>query len=203
MKKVMVAAALFCALQSTAQMEKQNKKIHFGIDAGANYSFLSIDHYDPGTIKKAEFANSAGFGLGLSMEYDIDHHLSVIGHSALAFYGNRVDVLKTDNTREMYEIPPVVELAVHFKYKAKTGSVKPYFIAGPSYKAPLVSGSNSLALFKPGSSFDVGFGAEKAFKNFIVSPEIVYSYGLNDITGIPGVHGTRSQTISLIFNFKK
>lgn len=205
MKKVVLALmALLPAMSVFAQKAAvQPKNVNFGIDLGMNYSALKISAHDPASIKKATSLNGIGYRLGLLMEVPISKHASIVAGSALSFYDNRVDVVKIDNAKFEYLLPPMVEFALHFNYKFDKYTNKPYLLVGPSYKIPLASNTMSAPqISRSTACIDLGIGLERIFPNYTLSPELRYSYGFTNISSLSGIQDAKLHSLSLIIKFK-
>lgn len=87
----------------------------------------------------------------------------------------------------------------HFQIKLNQTKASPYLIAGSSARLD-IKNENNYPLAARNLALDIGYGLENSFKDFKMSPEFVYSYGLVNVH--PIVDGTYYHKLSLILNFK-
>ncbi len=202
MKKVILASAVSLSVFTTyAQSNKQ--ALSWGFDFGLNYSSLPVIKASMSNIQKVTTPSATGFRLGIFMDLNLTKHLSIIAKPELAFYGNKVTVIKSDNSMNTYEVPPMAELSASLKYKLLGKGMQPYIIAGPGYKIPVIDNSiKNMQFARPVISADLGIGLEKRFPKFSVAPELRYSYGVNNISSIPGVQKATLNSFVFTVNFK-
>lgn len=203
-KVIAVCAATVVCFQSLAQ-DTNNKPMNYGISLGANLPFMTASaDANSQTVSKTGVTNSAGFRLGLLAERQLNKHFVIAAASDLSFYGSQVRVHKKDNSIDTFELPPVVEVALHMRYNILNAQWKPWVQAGPSYRIPLLSNTlTTRQLVRSIAAIDVGIGADRKFNNFCMSYEVRYSYGLTNISGIDGVKDINMNSLAVIVGLKK
>ncbi len=181
------------------------RKIKLGFDIGGNYTFLQIEKAGQSNQNQITTLNGLGFRIGIVMDYKINRHFSLIPKAELSFNDVRLYTVYGGGSKESRSISPLtVEISPHFAFKLSDKKVKPYFLIGPVLKIPIPDASNPRALEINSNvvGVDLGFGLNRALKYFNFSPELRYSYGLNNISNSADISKMYFHNVSLVFIFK-
>lgn len=209
MRKIALSSAvLILAATGFSQTETTNKKLTFGFNMGTSYS--NIRAKKTNDVINMKISNGAGFNLGIILNYKMTPKLSFAPKAELTFNDNKVLLSRNNGDNETYQInPSTIDLCSHFTYVLSDTKLKPYIILGPSFKTPLITQKTSLDKETPlptnkssNLTIDIGLGINKKLTYFDIAPEIRYSYGLVNLSGIQGLKNLNYHTISLIVNFK-
>lgn len=145
---IIVLTLLNFLIASGQQPENADiSKIKYGLLLGFNQNL-------PGNIQ-------TGISIGLTEDYLLVKKFYFQPQAMLTFLpngnaGNKI-------------VSNIVEIPLHLLYMPTNGKTKPVISAGTSYKYDL--SHKSLGWFG-----EIGLGFEKQLKNFIVQPELRYSY---------------------------
>lgn len=197
---VLNATLLLLFSKGFCQNQDSISKLIFGFNFGLNYSNLQLKNTDPGI----QYSNSAGFRMGILMDWKLTKHLSFSPKTEIAFNDSKVTILKNPDTKEIYEVYPfLIEFAPHITYKLINTKTAPYILVGPSYKVPL-HGNNKIhyATMRSGIAFDFGIGLDKKLTYFNFAPELRYSLGLTNLSNINGIGRLYFHSVTLVLNFK-
>lgn len=186
--------------KSFCQMQDSMSKIKWGFNLGFNYSILQIKNVDP----VVQSSNSVGFRIGILMDWKLTNHLSFFPKSELSFNDSKVILLENQGDKEIYQVYPVIlEVASHLTYKLYNNKTAPYILFGPTYKVPLTSDKNVQYVTRRSDiALDFGIGIDKELSYFNIAPELRYSLGLLNLSGINTVGQLHFHTVTLVLNFK-
>ena len=201
MRKIVLCATtlLLCSI-GFGQTKDSTTKFVFGFNLGLNYSNTQVKSSDP----SVNYTNGAGFRIGVLLDWKLSKHLSFSPKIELAFHSTKITVAKKTIGEEVYEIYPVVlDFAPHITYKLMDKKNAPYLLLGPSFKIPL-NGSNGVkyATHRSSLALDFGFGLDKKLTYFNFAPELRYSIGLMNLSGINVVKQLYFHNVTLVMNFK-
>lgn len=188
-----------------SQTFNPDKKLKFGFDIGANYTFLQIERPLQPAMSNINALNGTGLRIGLVMDNYINKKLSFMPKAELSFNDARLSILNVDGSRETKVISPLtIEISSHLAIKLSDKLTKPYILIGPALKIPIPDKSNPRASEINATiiAIDLGFGIDRTLKYFNFSPEIRYSYGLNNITNSDKINKMHLHNISMVFIFK-
>jgi len=204
MKLAVATLAVMLAVQSVfSQTESKSTKLHLGINFGADYSTLQVANANPLTIREFTTSPQAGFRLGLVTDYALSNQFAFVFNPDLSLDKTSLTIVKIDNSNAVYQTAIAVGAAAHIVYKHLQWSTRPYILFGPRYDIPVISKTGSgNQLAKSNLSLELGIGLERAFPNFVFSPELRYSYGLSNISATTDMQSVQLHTISLILIFK-
>lgn len=204
MKKVVfVSTLLLCSLSIFGQTQDtvKHNPPRIGFNVGLNYS--QVFAHD-GLPTNASISNGLGMRIGLIGEYKISDIFSFSPKLELSFNNSKVLFSTSSDSPDKYEIMPAgIELMTHFIIKKKSQSLRPYFIFGPNIKIPLPKTTSNTTSYSTGTdiALDLGIGIDKSLEKFNFSPELRYSFGLQNVNTNPAVQSLSLHNISLIFNF--
>lgn len=176
-------------------------KFRFGFNVGANYSNLKSKE---ALENNSKIYNGVGYSFGMFMDYSFLKNFMVSPNAELAF--NNCGVESEKFISSPYEIFPVsLNLMVHLAYRIGKGKIVPYIFAGPNFKIPAYKRPDTNYEFYTNKdlAIDFGIGLETRIRNFIISPELKYSYGFLNVNNNPGVQLLYFHNISLTLNFKR
>lgn len=208
MKKLflLLSVATFSANLIHSQTENTDPKIKFGFNICSNYSYLQLDRsINVPPVREISEFGGAGFKIGILMDLKLNERFSFIPKSEMSFNSAGLSFLYDDGTRVAKQVLPTTvdltaPLAIRLGDKRKS-----YVLIGPGAKIPLTEkkpGINVSDINATAFSLDIGFASDRALKYFILSPEIRYSYGLNNLSNIPGISKLQYHSITLALNFK-
>lgn len=173
--------------------EHDNKAYYFGLTFGMNFSEYRIK-YDPSfaatdTFKRIEPYFSPGFNLGLLGNLRLNQRFDLRFNPSLAFAAKRLQfttpqgVTTEDRTTESIYLT----LPLQLKFKSdRLRNFRFYGIAGGKFDYDLAANSRSrkrdeyLKVVPVDLGYELGFGFEWYYPNFIFSPEIKLSQGLSN-----------------------
>jgi hypothetical protein len=181
------------------------KNVKFGFNLGSNYSALNIERSNstvPGEIIQY---NGLGFRIGIVAEYVFNERFSFVPKYEMSFNETGLLVKNTSGEQQNLQIYPVtMELNPHFNFNLKNGRCKPYVLFGSSIKIPVTK--NYDPYYSPVKTtavcIDLGFGINKALEYFNFSPELRYSYGLNNISNVEGIKNMHFHCVTIVVNIK-
>ena len=201
MNKVILKAIMLLLLSNGFCQNKDSvNKVLFGFNLGVNYTNIQIKKVDP----SIQTSNSAGFRIGILMNWKIKKHLSFSPKAELSFNNSKVLLLQNLGNTESYQVYPILmDFALHFTYSFNAKRLAPYILIGPSYKVPLTENKkNQYASKRSDFAMDFGIGVDKKLTYFSLAPELRYSLGLINISEIKLVDQLYFHTLTLVLNFK-
>ena len=195
--------------------KKQLLGLHIG--AGVNKYVLQNADWRQGTVNYNDSLKSIDskaiflFGFGLNYQFNLSRTVAVRPAMTLSFEGGQVRYSKI-HTTEMIKYSTISYLfSCPVLLKLPKENVQPYFTIGPSFLYVLAGDERAGKPFEIDRldiMADVGFGMDIKSKNTIVTPELKYSRGLNNIKAeqdnlfsntIKSVH---RQKLMLVFYFR-
>jgi hypothetical protein len=189
--------ALTITLGTFAQEEMIKPKVlGFGFDFGINRSNLSFGS-EP--LNGQTLTNDLGYRLGLVSELRMGRKFALLPKAELSFNAGRLE-----SNNESFKVSPVnLELIGHLKYNFLRTPFSPYIIAGANWRLPIVNGSSDDRIPTENNvALDAGIGLTVPIAGIRVSPELRYSFGLNDITShLP--EDIRHNNIAIVLIFSK
>jgi hypothetical protein len=198
-KIVLCATALLFTTQGFCQINDSLTKFVFGFNLGLNYANTQLKTNNTALQHK----NSAGFKMGLLLDWKLTDRLSFSPKAELSFNDSRITVLKNPDIEEVYELYPVtMEFASHFTYKVLGTKTAAYVLLGPSCRTPLKNKKIKSATQRTDIAVDFGIGLDKKLTYFNIAPELRYSLGLMNLSAITEVEKIYFHNISLVLNFK-
>lgn len=198
-KIVLCATALLFSTQGFCHINDSITKFVFGFNFGLNYANTQVKTGNT----SVHHTNSAGFRMGLLLDWKLTDRLSFSPKAELCFNNSRITVLKNPDIEEVYELYPVtMEFASHFTYKLLGTKTAAYVLLGSSCKAPLKNKKVKLATQRTDIAVDFGIGFDKKLTYFNIAPELRYSLGLMNLSAIMEVEKIYFHNISLVLNFK-
>jgi hypothetical protein len=199
-KIVLTAITLLLFSRAVCQDQDSIPKIMFGFNLGLNYSNTQIKNVDPA----GQSTNSIGYRMGVLMDWRFTNHLSLSPKAELSFNNSKVTVLKSPDEKNIYQVYPVLmELAIHANYKINNNRTIPYILFGPSCKVPLTGDKKvRYATERSDLALDFGVGLDRKLTYFNIAPELRYSFGLTNLSGINAVDRLYYHSIVLVLNFK-
>lgn len=174
---------------------------HFGFSIGANYSNLQSRHTLPDNIS---ISNNAGFRLGLLAEIQLAEKWRFSPKVEAAYNVCSVRIMDADKYFVTHKVMPVsLEVMSHFVWMMNNRKRSLYLLAGPGFKMSVINRVETSTDFKtkPCFSFDVGLGINNWSKHVIVTPEIRYAFGLQNINTNPQLQSLYFHSISLVLSF--
>lgn len=187
MKKYLLVLFSACVQPLLAQ-EDAPRRFFWGMLAGIEQHRLSIQNIPSkvsapeSPVAGAERAGTAGVVLGTFGRWQLTRDLAIQSELLCSFAQNKVR-FQPANTQEKYRFLDL-ELPLHLVVTNTRkrlplrasfllgGRVGWNFAANPMDKLSLLSGRTAA---------DVGLGAEIRLSNYRIQPEVVYSYGLNNL----------------------
>ena len=172
----------------------EQKPYYFGITLAYNTSrfkvFNSKDFISSDSISRVESVTGPGFNLGIVTNLKIGDYFDIRFLPTLSFAERNINYTPTsDNPSFNRKVESVfVEMPFHVRYKsAPYKDMRLFVIAGVKYSFDVASDSrsrqsDSLVKVAPNDfAVEAGLGAQFFFPYFIFSPEIKFSYGLNNV----------------------
>lgn len=164
------------------------KKFFWGIISGIEQHRLSIQSI-PSKVSTpespaagAERTGTAGAVIGTFGRWQLTRDLAIQSELLCSYARNRVRFIP-ENIREKYRFLDV-EVPLHFVVTntRKTLPLRASFLLGGRVGWNFASNpTDKLSLFSGRTAADVGLGAEIRFNGIRIQPEVVYSYGLNNL----------------------
>jgi len=169
-----------------------NNKMLSGIIIGTDYSLLQNNEMLPDSIS---LHNNVGYFVGGLVEKRLFKLFFISPKIYLSINeaGFRIKNSSTGHIEKKYFMPITIDYGVDFILKILNESnYHPHISAGIKTKRPLVGkAERELDLIpKPSYNVDIGIGISKKIKYFIISPEIKYSFGLNDVNSNGSIKGS-------------
>lgn len=199
-KNVLITTMLMLLSKCFCQAQDSTSKIKWGFNVGLNYSNIQLKNVDP----QIQSSDALGFRMGVLIDWKLTNHLSFSPKSELSFNGSKLMSANNSDSKIIHEVYPVViEFASHFTYKLTSSQTAPYLLFGPSYKVPITSNKTvQYATKRSDVAFDFGIGIDRKLSTFMFSPELRYSFGLNNLLDKSSVGQLYFHTIMLVLNFK-
>lgn len=213
MKKVLLAASLMIGVVSSrAQSESEpvfdtlpaleDRTFVVGFQLGYNTSqFYNSASPSAGNL----FADGNGFRLGLQLNWNVTDYLSVVPRMELVLNNTKVKVTDADKITYDTPIMPVnMQFMAHAQFGIPCRKWKPYVLLGPNFRLPIKSEDLPAQNYGSKTDFaaDLGLGLEYRFKDFIVAPEIRYTYGFSDINKNPYLNSIYHHQMCFMVTFK-
>lgn len=175
-------------------LDFQQKPYYFGITLAYNKSnykvFQSKDLIASDSIQIVESVKGPGFNLGIVTNLKIGDYFDIRFLPTLSFAERNINYgVNTNRPSFNRKIESVfVELPFHVRYKSEPyQDMRLFVIAGVKYSFDVASDSRSrqaddLVKVAPTDfAIEAGVGAQFFFPYFIFSPELKFSYGLNNV----------------------
>lgn len=203
MKKLSLLFLMLASGQTAfGQRQPDSDNLRFGFDLSIGYSNLQVSPVQFVYAKSIEVKNGVGGKLGIMMDYKMNDRLSFSPKMDMAFNSARINIVQSGDIRTTYHVQQAgIEIPLLFNYKISDWNPAPYIILGPCLKLPLASPKNMLS-FNSDVSIDFGVGMNNAVAYFIFAPELRYSYGLVNLSGVNEIGILNMHSISLVLNFK-
>ena len=195
---LLLIALLFCLPAAQAQRkmlnmsEHDDKAYYFGLTFAFNTSQYRAK-YDPSfantdTFKTIEPYWSPGFGLGLMGNLRLNKRFDLRFIPSLLFSGKRLvytDPYKPEAIEDKITESIYLTLPLQLKFKSdRIRNFRFYALGGGKFDIDLAANARSrrkdeyLKVLPIDAGFEIGFGFEWYYPNFIFSPEIKLSQGL-------------------------
>ncbi len=193
--------AFFLALPAAQAQRKvmnmsdhDDKPYYFGLTFAFNTSQYRLK-YDPSfaatdTFKVVEPYWSPGFGLGLMGNLRLNNRFDLRFIPSLLFSGKRLKYTSQDKPGELEDkITESIYLTLPLQLKFKSDRIRNfrfYALGGGKFDVDLAANARSrrkdeyLKVLPTDAGFEIGFGFEWYYPNFIFSPEIKLSQGLGN-----------------------
>ncbi len=179
---------------SSEARASKGKFLTFGFDLGINRSDLKF-----GDVQSNgdQITNGMGYRLGIISNLQFTKKFSFAPKAELSFNATRLDKSNTS-----YNVNGVnLEFIGHFKYNLFKSGFTPYLLTGPNFRVPLNNQEEEFVPTKEDIALDFGIGLDIPLRNFKVSPELRYSYGLMNITESESYSDLKYNNISLVLVF--
>lgn len=180
---------LFCAGSwPVFAQEISVKKFFWGVVAGVEQHRLSIQSISnkvaapDSPAAGAERGGTAGAVAGVFGRWRLSRDLAIQSELLLSVARNKVR-FHPEDTHEQYHFMDA-ELPLHLVVtnRAKNHVLRPSLMIGGRIGWNFASNPSSrLNLYQNRTAADIGLGAELHLRNLHVQPEVVYSYGLNNL----------------------
>lgn len=190
MHKITLALLL---LSTLAHSQTSDKRVQPGVFLAFETQNLDLGlPYDPNFPEQTTAWSDrpkAGFGLGAFVAWQVAQSLAL--RPELIFSYNRNVVFKREDEATISNLNYRffdAELPVHLILTNKKGKfpLRGSLLFGGrfswNFSAPPISGG--LSLFQQRAGLDVGGGVEISLKKLKIQPEVVWSYGLNNLNDV-------------------
>jgi hypothetical protein len=195
---VILSALLLLTTQAAAQRSRINmpehddKPYYFGLTFGLNYSQYRIKYTqsftDQDTFLQIQPKYSPGFNLGLMGNLRLNKYFDLRFIPSLSFAEKRVvTTFRNDSTADRSIEAICVNLPLQIKFKSdRIKNFRFYGMAGGKFDYDLSANARSrradewIKVSPADYGYELGFGFEFYYPNFIFSPEIKLSQGLNN-----------------------
>lgn len=186
------AVILFCFLmtvKSTGAQVGENEVVTdedlFGISIGLSYGAIQLDLISDTTlpVNAALWGrNAGGASFGFRYQKSLSQNVKVGAQLNIVLLRN--DIIYEDDEGLVIEkplYPAVLEVPLHFSFSNKKGdhNISAHF--GVKLSRLVSSLDKDFILRDSFTSADFGLGKELEFKRFTMSPEITYSFGLENL----------------------
>lgn len=200
--KVIIAITAFICLSTSpvkAQSETHinlpgydNKFLHYGFSLATNYSIYKINHsssYLTDSISSLRSISSYSFALGFILNMRLGEYFDLRLLPNVAFYERRIRYIFPNTSTPIDAIfeSSFIEFPLLIKYKAhRRANHRMYMVGG--IKAGIEVGGKKdekkeSQLRTTGSdlALDIGFGIDKYYPLFKLSPELRFAIGLKNL----------------------
>lgn len=175
-------------------LDFQQKPYYFGITLAYNRGFYKVfqsqELIASDSISRVESIKGPGFNLGIVTNLKIGDYFDIRFLPTLSFAERNINYAVTTNrpnfNRKIESV--FVEMPFHVRYKSEPyKDMRLFVIAGVKYSFDVASDSRSrqaddLVKVAPTDfAIEAGVGAQFFFPYFIFSPELKFSYGLNNV----------------------
>ena len=169
-----------------------DKFLHYGFSLATNYSIYKVNHsanYLTDTISSLRSVSSYSFALGFILNMRLGEYFDLRLLPNVAFYERRIRYIfpKTELPVDAIFESSFIEFPLLIKYKAhRRANHRMYMVAGikpgievggkkdEKKKSQLRTTGSDIAL-------DIGFGIDKYYPLFKLSPEIRFAIGLKNL----------------------
>lgn len=201
MKKAFFLLLLLCTARAGYAQRKalnlpdhDDKPYYFGLTFAFNTSQYRVN-YDPSfaltdTFKRIEPYWSPGFALGLMGNLRLTNRFDLRFIPTVSFAGKRLQFTSpTDPTKTEDKTTESVYLSMPLQLKFKSDRINNfrfYALGGGKFDVDLAANARSrrrdeyLKVLPIDAGFEIGFGFEWYYPNFIFAPEIKLSQGLTN-----------------------
>lgn len=183
------------------QEEHESKDYYFGISLGVNsakfHTHLSPYFLNQDSVMVAEPTNAGGFGLGLLATLRLSDRFEFRFNPMLTFTEKnlyyRLNTSHPPDLDDGYEVIKKVESVItsfpfHLKFRSdRIGNFRVYLLAGGKFDIDLASNAKArqaedmIRITRYDYGIEAGMGFNFYFPSFILSPEIKFSNGLNNL----------------------
>lgn len=180
---------LFCAgTWPVFAQEVSVKKFFWGVVAGIEQHRLSVQSINnkvsapDSPAAGAERGGTAGALAGIFGRWRLTRDLAIQSELLFSLAQNKVR-FSPEGVHEQYHFMDA-ELPLHLVLtnRAKNHILRPSLMIGGRIGWNFASNpSDRLNLYQNRTAVDIGLGAEIHLQNFHIQPEVVYSYGLNNM----------------------
>jgi hypothetical protein len=183
MKKGLFFLLFLWAINAQAQ---KLKNLDFGISMGVSAQRLNLRTFDkPNLTVPTILENGVGFDLFVMARYRFNPNLSLRVMPGFGFQDFQLLYKSTDETH--IEKRDLVEamLPIQFNYTWQTKTrIQPTFIAGATVSYNINPGNekNKMAVNRTDFGVDIGLGGEIGFQRFKCRPELIYTFGNNNLS---------------------
>lgn len=172
--------------------EHDNKPYYFGITFGLNFSQYRVKYtqsfVDNDTFRKIQPLWSPGFNLGLMGNLRISRFFDIRFVPSLSFADKRMNMtFRQDSTSQRNIESIYMHMPLQLKFKSdRIRNFRFYAIGGGKLDFDLAANARSrrqdewLKVKPVDLGYELGFGFEFYYPNFIFSPEIKLSQGLSN-----------------------
>ena len=202
---------------------KQNKPYYFGLSLAyhtGNYQiFRSKNFNQQNQILSVQSADAPGYNVNVITNLKVGRYFDfrLLPGFSFATHTLAYRNIRADSGTEFIKVESVFfEVPFHVRYKSEPyNDMRLFVLAGLKYgfdlqsKARIDSNQDLLKIAPTDFNFEVGFGAQFFFPYFILSPEIKFSQGLNNVLIFNGsqiqsnvLENVRSQMFTLSFHFE-
>ncbi|MBX2816642.1 MAG: PorT family protein [Saprospiraceae bacterium] len=202
---------------------KENKPYYFGLSLAyhsSNYQvFRSKNFNDQDQILSVQSVDGPGYNVNVITNLKVGRYFDFRLLPGFSFATHNLDYkdLRTQEGQRSIMIESVfVEVPFHVRYKSEPyNDMRVYVLGGLKYGFDLQSESRTrnqdllLKVAPTDFSLEVGFGAQFFFPYFILSPEIKFSQGLNNVLILNSsqiqsnvLENVRSRAFTISFHFE-
>ena len=195
---ILIALLMVAFLPSNAQRrvlnmpEHDDKLYYFGITFGANYSQYKIKYsnqfVDSDTFKVIQPLWSPGFNLGLMANLRLNKFIDLRFIPSLSFAEKKLAMTFGSDSTSTRSIESIyMHLPLQLKFKSdRIRNFRFYGMVGGKFDYDMAANARSrrsdewLKVKPVDVGYEIGFGFEWYYPNFIFSPEIKLSQGLGN-----------------------
>jgi hypothetical protein len=193
---------LTCSLFAQNESTFSDQKWRWGFSLGSNLSQLTSQEKIPAGIS---IKNDMGFRMGISSDFRFSKYFSISPKAELSFNSGRYQFNSDNQFMTDYAVLPIsLDFMTHFTFYLPGEKRSPYIYVGPNYRMGIEDKDKVSITYSAKShfAFDIGFGFERIFPNFIIAPELRYSLGLEEANNTETLPSTRVHNFALILQFK-